>query len=139
MKSFALSLMTLFVLLLAGCSGKDGGSRVSDLDMKSTVLAHINYYDQKRKAPTKAEDLAQLMDKSEAHVVTMMKSGDIVVQWDVSVADLMTAPGGPKEYVLAYEKDAPTKGGFVATGDAGVKKVTAEEFKALKLAKKSDK
>ena len=39
--------------------------------------------------------------------------------------------------ILAYEKDAPTKGGLCLFGDASVRKLTAEEFKqAPKAGKK---
>ena len=36
---------------------------------------------------------------------------------------------GSSNTILAYEKDAPEKGGMVAHGDGSVKKLTADEFK----------
>ena len=44
--------------------------------------------------------------------------------------------GMARNTVLAYEKDVPTKGGYVLMGDATVKNMTADDFKKAIVAKK---
>src|SRR5262245_10182135 len=127
-----------------GCSGKDsnGGTGGGDLkttnDLKEIGLAIHQYNSDFTKAPTKADDIKKYLEPPTAEaVLARINSGEIVVIWGVSIADMMKA-GKTADVVLAHTRDAPTKGGQVLMGDTTVKKVTAEEFKALKLAKKSD-
>ena len=42
---------------------------------------------------------------------------------------------GSSNTILAYEKDAPEKGGMVAYGDVSVKKLSADAFKKAIVAK----
>ena len=81
----------------------------------------------------KVVDLAPYLENDEK-LLGRIRSGDIVVRWNVWVLGLAKKPGGNGAYVVAYDKDAPTKGGHVVMGDAAVKKVTPEEFKSLQLA-----
>jgi hypothetical protein len=50
----------------------------------------------------------------------VLREGSYVVVWGASGKDSGT--------VLAYEKDAPAKGGFVLTADGNVQKLTADEL-----------
>jgi hypothetical protein len=56
--------------------------------------------------------------------VHSLKQGKYVVVWGVKDKDSGT--------VLAYEKDAPTKGGAVLMADGTVREMTADELKAAK-------
>jgi hypothetical protein len=129
-----------------GCSGKDGnggggggGDPKTANDLKEIGLAIHQYNGDFAKAPTKADDIKKYLEPKNADaVMARLNSGEIVVFWGVSIADMMKA-GSTGDTVLAHHRDAPTKGGQVLMGDASVRKVTAEVFKTLKLAKKADK
>jgi hypothetical protein len=70
-------------------------------------------------SPKKIQDLKDL----DAQTVRAVKEGEYVVVWDAP----RNAPGST---VIAYEKDAPTQGGVVATLGGTATSMTAEEFKA---------
>jgi hypothetical protein len=64
-----------------------------------------------------------------------VKSGQVVVVWGVGVqGEGAGAKGGGD--VVAYEKDAPTAGGYVLLTSGQVKKMTAAEFQAAPKASK---
>ena len=69
------------------------------------------------------------MDK---RLLGLMENKGIVFIFDVKILDMKD---GTSNTILAYEKDAPTKGGAVAYGDGSVRKLTAEEFKKAIVAK----
>jgi hypothetical protein len=142
-RRLALVLLLAPLFLLLGCSGKSdkngkGGDGSSDAarsgDVKTVGMALLDYSDSNKKGPARVEDLVEYLMNDEK-LIAQVRSGDIVAVWNVSVIDLNTKPGGSPSYVIAYEKDVPTKGGFVVMGDTSVKKVSPDEFKTLKLAK----
>ncbi len=101
-------------------------------DLKQLVLAYHNYNDSFAKAPEKPDDLAPFIE-NDKRLLEAMKSGQIVFIFGVSIKEMTD---GASNTVLAYEKDAPTKGGIVAYGDWMVKKQSADEFKKAIIAKK---
>ena len=104
-------------------------------DLKQLVLAYHNYNDSFAKAPEKPDDLSPFVEKDE-RLLNTMKSGALVFLFGVKITEMTH---GTSNTVLIYEKDAPTKGGYVGYGDGSVKKLTAEEFKKAILAKKPEK
>lgn len=61
----------------------------------------------------------------------VINSGEVVVQWGVTLPDTAEAPGsGSSGEVLAYLKRVPERGGPVLLLDRAVRSMTAEEFKA---------
>jgi hypothetical protein len=104
--------------------------------LKQIGLAYHNYLDSNNgKAPAKAEDLAPYFE-NDKKLLDALKSEDLVFFYGVRLVD-MTA--GSSNTVLAYEKDAPTKGGQVLYGDGSVRKLSADEFKKATLAKPKNK
>jgi hypothetical protein len=101
-------------------------------DLKQIALAFHNHLDATNKAPQKADDLVPYLDKNQK-LIDALKGGDYVFLYGVT---LLQMTEGSSNTVLAYEKDVPTKGGFVAYGDGSVKKLTADDFKKAILAKK---
>jgi hypothetical protein len=101
-------------------------------DLKQLALAYQNYNDTFGKAPLKTDDFGPFVE-NDKRLLETMKSGQIVFIFGVSIKELTD---GASNTVIAYEKDAPTKGGYVAYGDTSVKKLTADEFKKAILAKK---
>lgn len=95
-------------------------------DLKQIALAYHNYVDKTKQPPSKLEDLQKVgFDKEAAPVYKAAQEGKYVVFWN---ADFKTMTQGTSNTVLAYEKDAPAKGGAVAMADGSVKTMTADEF-----------
>jgi hypothetical protein len=120
------------VLLLAG------GARAADVtanDLKQIGLAYHNMNDATNKAPAKAKDLAPYFENSKK-LLNFLESGQIVFLYNVRLQQILGG-AGTSNTVLAYVKEAPTKGGLVLMADGSVKKMTADEFKkAPKAGKK---
>jgi hypothetical protein len=121
------------------CLALSGTARARDVDPKKIVndlkqigLAYHNYISAFNKAPSKAADLGPFVE-NDKRLLGLLETKDVVFIFDVGIADMKD---GTSKTVLAYEKDAPTKGGAVLYGDASVKKLTADEFKKAILAKK---
>ena len=149
-------LVVFLLLALVSCSGKkkEGGGddkkggdkggekgQVSELEMKVVALALMKATDDadtKGKPLSKVDELKGYLaaDVDEEATMAKLRSGEITVVLGFSLPAVAKAPGGLPAHVIAHEKDAATKGGYVAMGDVSVKKVTAEEFKTLKLAPK---
>jgi hypothetical protein len=103
-------------------------------DLKEILLAYHNFADKnKGSAPTKAADLAPLLEK---RALGRLEDKSVVFVYGVTLKDMTD---GSSNTILAYEKDAPEKGGMVAYGDGSVKKLTADQFKKAIVAKASKK
>jgi hypothetical protein len=99
---------------------------------RSIGLAYHNHIDATNKAPQKAEDLAPYFENSKK-LLDHLKTKRIEFYYGVG---LLQMTEGTSNTVLAYEKDAPEKGGLVLFGDGSVKKLSADEFKKAPKAKK---
>jgi hypothetical protein len=125
-KAGALLLFTVLSVLAVGC----GGGPPAAPPTKNIVLGQIHdmyshYIKSQQKAPSKLSDLAnKRYEGISPTAVAALKKGEYVVVWGVNSKDSGT--------VLAYEKDAPTKGGPVLMADGTVKEMTADELKAAK-------
>jgi hypothetical protein len=82
--------------------------------------------------PAKLEDWQELK-KDLPNLYQALEDGRYVMIWNTSSA-LMAE--GPSRTILAYEKDAPTKGGVVLLGDGSVKNMTLKEFQSAPRAKR---
>jgi hypothetical protein len=124
----------ILVVLVTGTSS--GQNPVQDQktknDLRQLVLAYHNYHDTFAKAPEKPDDLGPFIE-NDKRLLEAMKSGQLMFLFGVKITEMTD---GTSNTVLIYEKDAPTKGGFVAYGDGTVKKLSADEFKKAILAKK---
>ena len=70
--------------------------------------------------PSKLDDLAD-MKRDLPLVYRAIEDGAYVVYWN--------APLTPAEAIVAYERDAPTKGGEVLAADGSVAHLTPERFR----------
>jgi hypothetical protein len=118
------------VVALTGAVRAD--DRVTANDLKQIGLAYHGHHDATNKAPQKAEDLAPYFENSKK-LLDHLKTKRIEFYYGVG---LLQMPEGTSNTVLAYEKDAPEKGGLVLFGDGSVKKLSADEFKKAPKAKK---
>jgi hypothetical protein len=129
--------VTAILLFLSACSGKkeDGKGALDPDHMKYVGVALVQYCDMENKGPANVEEQTKKWgnDLPKA-AIEAIGSGKIVVPWNVNLSKVGKGPADLKSYVILYEKDAPTKGGYVMMGIEDPKKVTAEEFKSLKLA-----
>jgi hypothetical protein len=129
----ALLAFALLALLAGGATAQNPvQDKKTANDLKQIVISYHLYYDANTKAPQKAEDLAPFFE-NDKRLLELLKSGQIVFIYGVGILEMTD---GTSNTVIAYEKDAPTKGGTVAYGDGSVKKLTADEFKKAILAKK---
>ena len=125
-------------LLAAGC-GSSGDQPVSKDDLAVIELGDAGevyrlYTLEKGRPPGKTADLSPL-DRVSPAGVQAIQSGRVVVRFGAKLPDTGETPGtGPGDEVLAYEKQVPESGGRVLMLNRTVKAMTAEEFKAAKLA-----
>ncbi len=99
--------------------------------LKQIGLAYHAIQDATNKAPTKAEDLGPYIE-NDKRLLGLLNNKDIVFIYGVKLLEMTD---GSSNTVLAYEKDAPTKGGAVLYGDGSVRKMSADEFKKAIIAK----
>jgi hypothetical protein len=132
---------TLFhIAVVCAVFGLAASSAMADLrndarttnDLKQIGLAYHNCIDATGKPPANAKALAPFFE-NDKRILGLLEKEDIVFFYGVGIAQ-MTA--GTSNTILAFEKDAPTKGGLVLMGDASVKKVSADDFKKANLAGK---
>lgn len=80
--------------------------------------------EEKRKPPSKMAELESI-EPLIPLAGPKIRDGEIVYVWGTEYS-----PGGTK--IAAYEKKAPSEGGWVLLQDGAVKQMTADEFKAAK-------
>jgi hypothetical protein len=119
-------LVVALPVLAVGCRGNalpSGSPQARDLKEIHEMYKH--FVKSQQKPPHQLSDLAK-KDYEGIYPTTVqaLKQGKFLVVWDVQGTDSGT--------VLAYDKDAPTKGGAVLMADGTVREMTAEEFKAAK-------
>jgi len=120
------------VAVAAGC----GGRRANEAEVTSGQQALTELAGVLRllpKPPTKVADLAPYRDVAPFGYESVRK-GDVVVVWGVAMPGEGDTGKGTTD-VIAYEKDAPTAGGFVLLHNGSVKQMTAAEFQSAPKAK----
>lgn len=125
--------VTAALLLAAGCGGA-GNARTAN-DLRGIGLMYHEYHNANAKAPDKLEDL-KAYSSIDPKGYEALAAGQYVFVYGVRLLDM---PEGTSKTVLAYEKDAPTKGGYVLMGDGSVQKLTAKEFQAAPKAQAKSK
>lgn len=126
----AVRMLALIALVAAaGCQG----DRKTMNDLKVLGVAYHNYCDANVHGPASEKDLAPFYE-NDARLSEALRTGKYVFLWNVGARDIVADSGLPST-VLAYEADAPTKGGYVLMADASVRSMTPEEFQAAPKAK----
>jgi hypothetical protein len=133
-----LKILVLALLLLIGATGCSGtGSRGEEQATQQPAL--IQVADMLRattkpngKGPAKLSEFNSLQAVY-ALGYQAVKTGEVVILWGVGVkGEDQAATGGE---IVAYEKNAPTSGGYVLFTSGQVKQLTADEFNAAPKAK----
>lgn len=127
----------LVLLATAGCGGSDA-KPVTQADMEQTSLNDVAelyrvYQISKNKPPEKVADLAS-SEQIAPIGMNAIRTGDVIVRLGATLPDTGEAPGKGPDEVLAYQKQVPASGGKVLMLDRTIKTMTADEFKAAKLA-----
>jgi hypothetical protein len=115
-----------------GAGGGDGGRAdpAATAELKQIGLAYHNYYDERKKGPPDADALRPFLAGGEG-AYQGLKDGRYRFVWNADL--LQNLPS--HEVILAYHKDVPSQGGPVLFLDASTKNLTAEQFKAARMAK----
>jgi hypothetical protein len=118
--------------LAAGCGGSDSNSGAAiDAGGKAALedigLMLKSLAEEGRKAPSRQAEL-EAFEPMIPVGGPALRNGDVVYLWGAGYAS-----GGTQ--VVAYEKKAPTEGGFVLLQDGTVKQMTAAEFQSAPKAK----
>jgi len=119
-------MLTMIVQVGCDSSGPVPGSR--EEFTISQVGTIFRMRQRAQKPPPKGIKDIESQQAVNAAAVAAIKSGDVIVNWGVGLADDSDAAST----VLAYQKDVPEKGGEVLMQDGKAKNMTAEEFKAAK-------
>jgi hypothetical protein len=120
--------------LLAGCSKQPVGEAAASPTLLQEVNDMLHQAGASGRPPAKAADLGRFQAMY-PRGYEAVKSGDVVVVWGTPIKG--EGEVGKDEQLLAYEKNAPTEGGFVLLSAGTVKKVSASEFNALPKAGKN--
>lgn len=140
--SFRLTLAVLLAAGLTGCgAGSSSGPRtpaeIQDMRLQDVGELYRSYQETFKKPPKSLKDLLKVGDATAPVGHASIREKQVVVRWNVTLPDTAPEPTSPpSDEVLAYIKDVPEKGGAVLTVDRRIRRMTAEEFKAAKLAGK---
>src|SRR5262245_47136215 len=131
-------ILGLAVVGLSGCSGGNAGGNRSSTP-EETALGEVcdlirSATGNSGRPPTKLGDFGRLAG-TYPNGYQAVKAGDVVVLWGAGVAG-EGGSGGGAEAVVAYEKNAPTAGGFVLWTSGKVTKLSVAEFASAPKAKK---
>jgi hypothetical protein len=137
---FVLGVATVLASFTAlGCGGGKGGGGgggasgdpAAANDLKQIGLAYHNYGDKYRgKGPPNADALKEFLE-GDTPPYRGLKDGRYVFVWNARLLDNVGEPPA----ILAYQKDVPSQGGVVLFIDGMTRTLTADEFKAARLAK----
>lgn len=121
----------LLVIAPLACGGAPKGG---DMGQAPAELREVNELLRQagsatNKAPAKISDLERFKDNFVlGHGA--LKAGKVVVFWGTPFAG--EGDVGKNEAPLAYEKEVPTAGGYMLFSAGSIKKISPDEFKALK-------
>jgi len=113
------------LIILNGCGGSTDTTNAHDMSNKDRLnelselwsLAQVDL----NHPPAQLQELARY-NRAGGFAYRAVADGELVVYWGASL--------GKGDAVLAYEKNAPTAGGWVLLQDRSVKQLSAQEFQS---------
>lgn len=126
------------LIATSGCGGDTNAplspEKLNDLKLREVGDLYRAYQIAKKSPPKNLKDLVPFATSTLTGYETI-KSGEVVVRYGATLPDTDEEPKttGSTE-VLAYLKAVPESGGPVLMLDRSTKHMTADEFKAAKLA-----
>jgi hypothetical protein len=129
-----LSAAAVALLTATGCFFPAQARQRRANELRRIGIAYHALNDAAMRGPSRAEDLAPYFE-NDPELLGLLKSGDVVFQYGVSVRDIVAGDHSTSDTVLAYEKDVPTRGGLALMADGSTKDMTPDEFRRATLAK----
>jgi len=119
-----LPLLAILAVLIAGCGRTEQDPNIDDqkIDLETIYETYSVHVKNHQRPPAAWSDLKQY-ERGRPRLFTILKEGKYVIVWGVNDENAET--------VLAYEKDAPTNGGWAVMADGTVKRLDAEAFQAV--------
>jgi hypothetical protein len=112
---------------LPGCGsgGTSAPPPFNEVELKEIHDLYMGHIKKHQKPPAQMSDFSKKeMETLYPAAMVALTQGKYVVVWGVSASDASA--------VIAFEKDAPTKGGAAILADGNIKQLMADEAKALK-------
>jgi hypothetical protein len=116
------------IAILAGCGGPPEMKPIDSDERGLRELAEIYraFASKSKRAPRSLKEL-NVKGQQNPIAVSMIKSGDLIVQWGAS----LSPEGDTASAILAYVKTVPEQGGYVLMQDGRtIKKMAADEFRS---------
>ena len=129
-----------FMAVLSGCGIGTQQGPVTASEMEEVKLREVGelyrlHQIMLKKAPQSLKDFNSIAAAGPRTAYGAIRSGDVVVRWQATLPDTEVEPSSPtSDEVLAYWKTVPEKGGPVLMLDRRIRTMTAEEFKAARMA-----
>jgi hypothetical protein len=133
--------LALIVTAVTGCNeappsvATNVDESQAELKLMDVGELYRQYTFDKKKSPASVSDLAYL-DAIAPMGLMALRSGEVVARSGVVIQSVEEGPAtkDPADEVLAYAKEVPTSGGLVLMHNRTVRRMTADEFKAAKMA-----
>jgi len=127
----AAGLLAAIVLTFAACNKQGGDAGAPEENLQQFELHEIGglydvYLKEKQRPPSSVKDLKQY-DVGFPNGFEALQAGRCVAVWGLDPATLPDRA----HTVLAYQAQTPTQDGYVLLADLNIKKMSADEFKAL--------
>ena len=116
------------IAILVGCGGPPEMKPIDSDERGLRELAEIYraFASKSNRAPKSLKEL-NVKGQQNPIAVSMIKSGDLIVQWGAS----LSPEGDTASTILAYVKTVPEQGGYVLMQDGRtIKKMAADEFRS---------
>ena len=138
-----LAALTLSLGLATGCNAPVG-EPLTEANRGEAALNDVGqlfrmYAFEKHKPAKSIADFVPLEQMSPLGV-RALQQGDVIARSGVVIQDVEEGPAtkDPADEVMAYAKEVPTSGGPVLMHNRTIKMMTADEFKAAKMAGDGD-
>ncbi|WP_165069278.1 hypothetical protein [Paludisphaera rhizosphaerae] len=136
--------VALLGLVGIGCDSSPETEPVTEANRSAHALSDVGelyrqYTFDKKKPPTTIADLTPLESLAPLGLKAL-QDGSVIARAGVVIEDVLEGPAtkDPADDVLAYAKEVPSSGGPVLMHNRTIREMTADEFKAAKLAGTGD-
>ena len=144
MRYTPLAVLLIPLGLVTGCGGEPVGVPITDANRAEAALNEVGqmfrmYTFEKHKPPKTVADLAPMETVLSVGLMAL-RNGGVIARSGVVIQDIEEGPAtkDSADEVMAYAKEVPTEGGLVLMHNRTIKTMTADEFKAAKLAGDGD-
>ena len=121
-----------------GCgpsAGPPGSSELEERKLREVGEMYRLHQEMFRKPPRSIADFQRVGDAHTRTAYSALRTGEVIVRYQATLPDTDVEPStAESEEVLAYWKSVPESGGPVLMLDRRLRRLTADEFKAARLA-----